>query len=160
MRHKNIFSNKSLVDSKDCRIFASSKLTSGTRTAGLQSSIFCASILENNGITTPSWSVRKVSEATACKCLTARSVVTFMSKLTSMSKQEQEIQERCTFAMLVVANMSGELSDFVKGLCEAEIRELARIWDKHSHVSVGVMFNRPEFDYFAMQARTDGQIAC
>ena len=160
MRQLRFFFNKSLVGSNNHRIFAPSKHTSGTRTAGLQSSLFCAPTLKEIGITVPSLSVRKASEDTACMFLTARSTVSLLSKHTSMSKKEQEIQERCTFAMLVVAMIGGGLNEFVKDLDEASIKELARIWDKHCHVPVGVMFNRPEFDNLAMQARTYGQTPC
>ena len=160
MRQLRFFFNKNLVGSNNHRIFAPSKLVSGTRTAGLQSSIFCAPILKEKGITVPSLGVRKAPADSANKFRTARSTVSYLSKLVSMSKQEQEIQERCTFAMLVVAMIGGGLNEFVKDLDEESIKELARIWDKHCHVPVGVMFNRPEFDNLAIQARTYGQTPC
>ena len=66
---------KSFGGSKIMLIFAASKLTCGAETAGITSSLFCTPTYRINGLTTPSRESGQRPGVTACKYLTARSVV-------------------------------------------------------------------------------------
>lgn len=66
-----------------------SKLTCGLRTAGLISSLFYAHpLFRNHSITTPSRESGQRPGVTACKYLTARSVVYLLSKLTCYETED------------------------------------------------------------------------
>ena len=65
---------------------------------------------------------------------------------TDPEKQEEQILERCTFAMLVMIVASGNVNDFLKD-CDQETREeYGRIGDNQKAVPVGILFNRPNWE--------------
>lgn len=79
---------KSFGVSKIMLIFATSKLQSGLRTAGITSSLFYAHTYRNNNITTPSWESGNRPTDSALKFRTARSVVSLCQKLQSYVTEE------------------------------------------------------------------------
>ena len=96
---------KSLDVSRIFPIFAASKLTSGAETAGIISSLFCIhTLLKNNRITTPSWESGNRPRVTACKYLTARSVVSVCQNLQDYGIKELcDSRERCAACVFLPA---------------------------------------------------------
>ena len=74
---------KSFGVSRIMRIFATSKSTSGVRTAGVTSSLFYAHVYSIKGLTTPCRVYGNVPGGLACRAMTARSVVSLCQKSTS-----------------------------------------------------------------------------
>ena len=62
--------------------------------------------------------------------------------------EPNERDERVVFATLVSCLVRGEMDELLKdapvGVCE----EFGRIWDAQSHVPVGVLLKRPEFETY------------
>ena len=79
---------KSFGGSKIMLIFAASKLTCGAETAGITSSLFCTPTYRINGLTTPSRESGQRPGVTACKYLTARSVVSLCQNLHDYATEE------------------------------------------------------------------------
>ena len=64
------------------------------------------------------------------------------------SAKNDGLRERLAFVTLVLHIASGELKELLQnapvGICE----EYARIWDKHSKISIGKIFKRPNFEAY------------
>ena len=65
---------------------------------------------------------------------------------TNPKRQEELIEERCVFAMLVMIVSSGSVEEFLQ-TCDQETRnEYGRIWDAWKAVPVGILYNRPNWE--------------
>jgi len=62
--------------------------------------------------------------------------------------ETDEQKERVAFASLVTYALRGELNELLKeapvGICE----KLGRIWDAQSHIPVGELLQRPNFEEY------------
>ena len=59
--------------------------------------------------------------------------------------EDDQVIERCIFAMLVVMVANQTHHDFLQDKSAEDRNYYADVWDRHSHVSVGVLFKRPNF---------------
>ena len=60
--------------------------------------------------------------------------------------EDDQVIDRCIFAMLVVMCVTKQIDGFLSGL-DAEGRDFyAQIWDSHCITPVGVLFQRPNFN--------------
>lgn len=63
-----------------------------------------------------------------------------------MDTKELETTERVVFATLVAYLVKGELPSILKDAPREVCEEFGRVWDKHSSVPVGTLFQRPNFE--------------
>ena len=108
MKEKRIFRlmaknlRKCLDVPKRFPIFATSNLTSGTRTAGITSSLFCVPTYRILGVATPCPEPGNRPGVSASKNLTARSVVILLSNLTSYGNKELSSNRERHAALLLL----------------------------------------------------------
>ena len=57
-------------------------------------------------------------------------------------------KDRTVFAYLVGHLVRGEMDALLKGAPVGVCKELGRIWDSESHVPVGVLLQRPNFEEY------------
>lgn len=57
-------------------------------------------------------------------------------------------KERVVFASLLVSLLRGEMNELLKEAPLEVCEEFRRIWDAHTHVSVGTIFQRPKFEEY------------
>lgn len=68
-----------------------------------------------------------------------------------LASGNDEQKERVIFATLIWLLANGELSEVLKNAPVGDCEELGRIWDEQSHVPVGVLFQRPNFEEYEKQ---------
>ena len=73
----------------------------------------------------------------------------------TFAPETDEQKERVAFAALLIHLVNGDMHELLKnapvGVCE----EFGRIWDAQSHVSIGEIFQRPNFEeYEAINAQS------
>ena len=144
---------------KKIRNFVSSKPASGRNDVALLGWHLFMPPHTNCAIAAPRPVVETPGRLLTCWALTARSAAIFMSKPTNMSHKSNEIEERMVFAALVAVISNGEKEEFFSHCEPEEITEMGAIWDKYCGTPVGVMFNRPDFKFFSIQARSKQLIA-
>jgi hypothetical protein len=60
--------------------------------------------------------------------------------------EDDQVIDRCIFAMLVVMVANQTLDDFLKDKSDEERNYYGDVWDRHRNVPIGVLFNRPKFE--------------
>jgi hypothetical protein len=60
--------------------------------------------------------------------------------------ENDQVIDRCIFAMLVVMIANQSLNDFLQDKSAEDRNYYADLWDRYSNVPVGVLFKRPNFD--------------
>ena len=60
--------------------------------------------------------------------------------------EDDQVIDRCIFAMLVVMAAKQTLNDFLQDKSAEDRNYYADLWYRYSNVPVGVVFKRPNFD--------------
>ena len=144
---------------KNIRNFVSSKLARGRNDVALIGWHFIMSPNIDYALAAPRPARETARRFLTCETLTTRSAAIFLSKHHTMSHKSNEIEERMVFAALVAVISNGEKEEFFSHCEPEEITEMGAIWDKYCGTPVGAMFNRPDFKFFSMQARSKQLIA-